>query len=174
MPTLTRTFFNCPTLIIARELLGQRLIFREKSGLITETEAYIGEDDPACHAARGRTPRNTIIFGEPGRAYIYLIYGMYFCCNVIIEKAGFPAAVLLCGILGNNGENYNGPGKLCRYLSLTKDQNRLDLTTNSNFTLQTTELKPAFQQTPRIGIRVGTDKFWRFVVEKNEVDTLDH
>lgn len=96
---LGRAFFSAPTLDLARALLGQRLVrvvdgFRT-SGLIVETEAYVGEEDLACHAARGRTARNAVMYGPPGHAYVYFIYGMYHCLNIVTEKQDFPAAVLI-------------------------------------------------------------------------------
>ncbi|RMF54857.1 MAG: DNA-3-methyladenine glycosylase, partial [Calditrichaeota bacterium] len=91
---ISRDFFNRPTLKVARELLGMYLVRQIDDtvmvGKIVETEAYIGEDDPACHAARGYTNRTSIMYGPPGYAYIYFIYGMYHCLNVVTEKEGFP------------------------------------------------------------------------------------
>src|SRR2546430_489923 len=95
---LPRSFFVRPTLQVAEELLGKLLVFNNQRGLITETEAYIGQDDPACHAARGMTPRTQVMFGPPGFSYVYFIYGMYHCFNVVTEPEGFPAAVLIRGI----------------------------------------------------------------------------
>jgi DNA-3-methyladenine glycosylase len=96
---LGRTFYQAKTLELARALLGKRLVRqvrgRRLSGIIVETEAYIGEEDLACHAAAGRTARNEVMYGPPGHAYIYLIYGMHHCLNVVSERRGFPAAVLI-------------------------------------------------------------------------------
>ena len=162
---LTRKFFAQPTLKAAQKRLGQRIVFGKQSGIITETEAYIGEDDPACHACRGITPRTRVMFGPPGHSYIYLIYGMYHCLNFVTEQEGFPAAVLIRGIIGDDGVHYDGPGKLCRYFGLTKEQNGIDLVTDKNFYIEKTNQTPKFESTPRIGIRVGTDKLWRFVAK---------
>lgn len=93
MSRLKRHFFEQSTLIVAKELLGKVLIFNNYQGLITETEAYIGEDDPACHAAKGRTNRTEIMYGKAGYSYVYLIYGMYYCLNIVTEAQDFPAAV---------------------------------------------------------------------------------
>jgi len=95
---LSRSFYAHPTLQVAEDLIGKILVYKDMSGRITETEAYIGEDDLACHASRGRTPRTEIMYGQSGHAYIYLIYGMYHCLNIVTEKAGSPAAVLIRGI----------------------------------------------------------------------------
>jgi DNA-3-methyladenine glycosylase len=153
MTILPRKFYNRNTLKVAKELLGCFLV-REYRGkiwraMITETEAYHGEDDLASHASRGRTPRTKTMYGEPGRAYIYMIYGMYHCLNIVTEKKGFPAAVLIRGVKINppptpplrKGErtgfplwkrgtkgDLNGPGKLCRFLKIDKKLNRWDLT----------------------------------------------
>ncbi len=162
MKKLTRDFFARPTLDVARDLLGKRLHFHDKSGLITETEAYIGSDDPACHAARGMTPRNQVMFGPPGHAYVYFIYGMYFCLNFVAENEGFPAAVLIRGI-ETSTHHFDGPGKLCRALDITKSENNTDLCTSDHFFVTDENHTPEFKSTPRIGIKVGTDKFWRFV-----------
>ncbi|GFP21238.1 DNA-3-methyladenine glycosylase [Candidatus Hakubella thermalkaliphila] len=96
---LPREFYQRPTLTVAQDLLGKCLIRRTEEGLlvgkIVETEAYIGENDLACHASRGKTPRNEVMFGEAGHAYVYFTYGMFYCLNVVTEKKGFPAAVLI-------------------------------------------------------------------------------
>ena len=159
MPTLNilpRPFYDRDTLTVARGLLGQQLVRVLPGGQrlvcrITETEAYIGRTDKACHAYGGRlTPRTRTLFARPGTAYIYLIYGMYHCLNFVTEPEGEPAAVLIRGaravingdIIAENRfgckmaaltpsqerQLLNGPGKLCRGLLLTREQNGLDLT----------------------------------------------
>lgn len=165
---LTREFFNRPTLDVAKELLGQRIIFHNFRGIITETEAYIGQDDKACHAARGKTPRNAVMFGKAGFSYVYFIYGMYHCLNFVTEEEGFPAAVLIRGIMLDTPEkiNLNGPGKLCKYLGITKSDSGIDITTSEYFYVEATESHPHFEATPRIGIKEGLDKLWRFKVNE--------
>lgn len=159
--------------------------------IITETEAYIGKNDPACHAARGMTPRNQVMFGAPGHAYVYFIYGMYFCLNIVTEKEGFPAAVLLRGVVpktrspqerglyregglyqeGGIGRPlhkkglYNGPGKLCRELKITKALNGIDVVRSDKLWVESGKNKLVIKKTPRIGIKEGRDKLWRFLAK---------
>lgn len=156
MDVLTRDFYDRDTLTVARDLLGRELIRVLPDGSrlrcrITETEAYIGRLDKACHAyGYKRTSRTETLFAPPGTAYIYLIYGMYHCLNFVTEGEGEPAAVLIRGAVPvENGDRIaqnrfgrtlaemtpyqrknflNGPGKLCRGLALTRAQNGLDLT----------------------------------------------
>ncbi len=163
---LDRNFFAAPTLQVAQNLLGKGLFFGGNSGIITETEAYIGVDDPACHAARGRTKRNDVMFGQAGYSYVYLIYGMYYCLNFVTEAEGFPAAVLIRGIRMDNmhGKHLDGPGKLCKYLGITTAHNRVDITVSDNFFVTDADYMPEFKATPRIGISQGKEKLWRFVI----------
>ncbi|MFW9952343.1 MAG: DNA-3-methyladenine glycosylase [Candidatus Thorarchaeota archaeon] len=169
MEILNRNFFERDTLVVAKELLGKKLIFKDKQCIITETEAYIGMNDPACHAAVGKTKRNEVMFGNAGFSYVYLIYGMYHCLNFVTEKKEFPAAVLIRGakVIDNNSQeiDLNGPGKLCRFLNITKEENNIDIVKSDYFYLTETGLKPKYKITPRVGISKGKDKLWRFVVE---------
>lgn len=143
---LGRGFFDRPTLEVARDLLGQRLVRLEPdgtrlSGLVVETEAYIGSEDLACHARHGRTRRNEVMWGPPGHAYVYFTYGMHWMLNVVTEREGFPAAVLLRAILPQEGlarmrarrrgrpdtQLTDGPAKLCQALAIDGSLNGLDL-----------------------------------------------
>jgi DNA-3-methyladenine glycosylase len=132
---LALSFYARPALPVARDLLGKILVLDEgggrKAGRIVETEAYVGEHDLACHAAKGRTARTEVLFGPPGRAYVYLIYGMYHCFNVVTEPEGVAAAVLVRGLEPLEGfppdAATDGPGKLCRAMGLTLAHNREDL-----------------------------------------------
>jgi len=133
-------------------------------GKIVETEAYIGEGDPACHAARGKTPRNAVMYGPPGYAYIYFIYGMYFCLNVVTEEEGFPAAVLIRAVEPLTGIEKmaqlrkqtkptalaSGPGKLCQAFSLTREQNGLDLCTAGEVFLAEGEWRFFVKENPHV------------------------
>ena len=143
---LPRSFFARPSLTVARELLGQRLVRvidgQRLGGRITEVEAYIGEGDQASHARRGPTPRNRSMYGAPGLAYVYLIYGMYCCLNVVTESEGYPAAILIRGLEPAEGVDAmaarrpgrarrdlaNGPGKLCQALAIDRGLDGHDLT----------------------------------------------
>jgi DNA-3-methyladenine glycosylase len=126
---LPRSFYDRPTLEVAVDLLGRRLVRlrdgQPRAGRIVETEAYVGPDDRASHAWRGRTPRTTIMFGAPGQAYVYLVYGMHFCFNAVTEGEGYPAAVLVralepeAGVCGRT----DGPGRLCRALGIDRGDN---------------------------------------------------
>ena len=136
-PRLTRRFFQRPTLAVARDLLGARLVRLEAggqrlSGWIVEAEAYVGSDDLGCHARAGRTARNASMWGPPGHAYIYFTYGMHWCLNVVTEAEGYPAAVLIRALLPAEGlarmlrrrgapgrlDLTGGPAKLCQALGL--------------------------------------------------------
>ncbi|WP_257458322.1 DNA-3-methyladenine glycosylase [Archangium lipolyticum] len=133
--TLPVSFYARPALTVARELLGVHLVVDEggwrRVGRIVETEAYVGEHDLACHAAKGRTSRTEVLFGPPGRAYVYLIYGMYHCFNVVTDVEGVASAVLVRAVEPVEGlppkARTDGPGRLCRALGLTLAHNRWDL-----------------------------------------------
>ena len=142
---ISRSFFNRPTLTVARELLGQRLVRLEGNqriaGLITEAEAYIGTGDDGCHARAGLTNRNRSMWGPPGHAYLYFTYGMHWMLNIVTERDGFPAAVLLRGVKPVEGhevirrrrtgrpesELTNGPAKLCQAFALDRSFDGQDL-----------------------------------------------
>jgi DNA-3-methyladenine glycosylase len=128
---LSRTYFNRPTLTVARSLIGKYLVRssdgRTLAGKIVEVEAYVGSEDQACHAAKGRTQRTDVMFGPGGIAYVYLIYGMYHCLNVVTEREEFPAAILIRAV-EINGELIDGPGRLCRAMQIDRSLNRADLT----------------------------------------------
>lgn len=177
---LPRSFYDRPTLEVARDLLGKHLVFGSKSerlsAKIVEVEAYIGRDDPACHAARGETKRNRVMFGKPGVSYIYLIYGMYSCFNFVTEKKGFPAAVLLRaaepvdGVEGmlarspkSNRDNIlSGPGKFCRAFGLTTEHSGLDLSDGRLCVEDHGKTVSNIATAPRIGISKGEELHWRF------------
>ena len=177
---LDRKFYLRPTLDVAYDLIGKYLVYKSGGNILSarlvEVEAYIGENDPACHAAPGMTERNRIMYGPGGHVYIYFIYGMYHCLNVVTEAEGLPAAVLIRGgepvegvdIMRKRFDNQrknlltNGPGKLCKAFGLTRDQNGLDLT-GGRLYLEDRGYQPdVIESSERIGIKVGLDKMWRF------------
>jgi DNA-3-methyladenine glycosylase len=182
---LGRAFFARNTVAVARALLGQRLVRvtdgARLSGLICEAEAYAGLDDRASHAYR-RTPRSAIMYGPPGYAYVYFIYGMYFCLNAVTEADGHPGAVLLRGLLPVEGIETmrrrrsgardshltDGPGKLCAALGISATQNGLDLCTSEDLFLEAADAVPDEEviTTPRVGVRGDAGALarpWRFV-----------
>ena len=182
---LPRAFYEQNSAAVARALLGQRLVRmlngQRLSGLICETEAYGGANDQASHAYR-RTPRSAIMFGPPGIAYVYFIYGMHHCLNVVTECDGCPGAVLIRSITPEEGierlrenrpgvvDRYlaDGPGKLCQALAVTAPLNGTDLTRNSELFI-TAGAQVDVQEmvaTPRIGVRGDEEtrnRPWRFV-----------
>ncbi|MEC8064207.1 MAG: DNA-3-methyladenine glycosylase [Pseudomonadota bacterium] len=163
---LCQDFFSQKTTTVARSLLGCTLVWKNQEAVITETEAYAGEDDPACHAACGLTPRNQIMYGPCGFTYVYLIYGMYHCLNIVTESKGYPAAVLIRGLDVNNVIE-NGPGKLCRRLSISKNHNGINLCRDKSHGIYDNSLKDLkIITTPRIGIKKGLEKPWRYVLKK--------
>ncbi len=170
---LKKDFYNRSTLIVAKELLGKYLV-RKIGGMtvahkITETEAYHGPKDLASHASKGRTPRTEVMFGPAGHAYVYLIYGMYHCFNIVTGPEGFPSAVLIRGL---DGEKCDGPGKLCRVFEIDKKLNAIDLTTSSELWVEDRgEEVRRIKRTPRVGIDYAKeykDKPWRFVLESKK------
>lgn len=174
---LSREFYHRKTLDVARGLLGcvlaRRMGRKTVRARIVEVEAYIGEDDLACHAAKGRTKRTEIMYGKPGHAYVYMIYGMYHCLNVVTESEGYPAAVLIRGIEVEHvpEQETNGPGKLCRFLDIDRDLNGWDMTKVKKLGIE--EGKPTPDEeivaTPRIGVEYAkycAEYPWRFVLRK--------
>lgn len=159
-------FYNRSVVEVARDLLGQKLVVGELEGIITETEAYGGSDDEASHAYR-MTKRSAIMFGPPGYTYVYLIYGMYHCLNVVAEDVGQAGAVLIRGLMLPGKIHLNGPGKLCRYLGITQGYNGIDVTCNESLSIThgVPVLDADYIATPRIGISKAVHNPWRFVLK---------
>jgi DNA-3-methyladenine glycosylase len=161
---LDLSFFSRDGLITASELLGKVLVFNHYRGIIVENELYTGCDDPASHAFRGPTQRCQVMFGPGGMSYIYLIYGIYFCLNITAQPIGSPAAILLrhLWLFSPVQKMLDGPGKICRFLCLDKNHHNMDLTTHPTFYLTHGITFSDIEALPRVGIRRGQDKLWRF------------
>jgi DNA-3-methyladenine glycosylase len=179
---LPRSFFARPTLDVTAALIGKVLVHRTHAGtaagMIVEAEAYIGEDDPACHAAPGPTRRNEPLYGPPGVAYVYLNYGMHYLVNAVTEAESAPAAVLIRALAPLDGiplmvkrrangkriheaDLCRGPGNLTKALGISLKENRLDLT-NSRLWIEDRGLDAGrLSWGTRIGITRGADRPWR-------------
>lgn len=168
-PVISKTnFFMRSTNIVSQELLGKSLYFAGKKAIITETESYIAANDPACHAFKAKTKRTEVMFGPAGRTYVYFIYGMYYCLNIVTEPEGFAAAVLIRGaqVTSPTNQYINGPGKLCRFFEINCLHNNINITDNKEFFIEDIGLTPSFLTTRRVGISKGVDKLWRYVIDK--------
>ena len=166
---LERDFFAQPTLEVAKNLIGKKMVFGSFEGFITETECYCG-DDRATHGSRGKTKRTEAMFLEAGHIYVYLIYGMYHCLNIVTERVGYPSAVLIRGLyLSGEKLHLDGPGKLCRYLGIDLAQNKLLINQEKSLSFFDGGFEVGFEKTPRVGISKAKEKLWRFVVPKNSL-----
>jgi len=181
---LPRSFYGRPTVEVARDLLGKIVVHGETAGRIVETEAYLGGDDLASHSARGITERTRVIFGPPGHAYVYFIYGMYECLNLVAEAVGKPGCVLIRALEPVAGievmrrrrptartlrDLTSGPGRLTLAMGITRAQNGADVTRGA-LTVRSPRGEAAFEieVTPRIGIRHCADWPLRYVIKNNE------
>lgn len=185
---LPRSFYERLTISVAEDLLGKYLVRRTDegriAGRIVETEAYVGEEDLACHASKGKTPRNQVMFGAAGFAYVYLIYGMYHCLNMVTERAGFPAAVLIRAVEPVDGIRImrkrrkiepdtsltNGPGKLCDAFGIDRGLNGTDLCGNLLFVEDGGNEPVEITVSKRVGVDyagIWKDRLWRFFVKDN-------
>jgi DNA-3-methyladenine glycosylase len=182
---LSRAFYEQPTVEVARQLLGKYLVRIDdagvRAGMILETEAYVGPDDKASHASRGRTPRTSVMFGPAGFAYIYLIYGMHHCLNIVTEQEDYPAAVLIRAVEPGEGLELmreqrpildvrrltNGPGKLCQAFGIDRRLNGLDLCGEALFIEDRGTSLVDIVATTRVGVDYAgpwKDKAWRFYI----------
>ena len=185
-PAVWTSWHDTSTLDVLHAILGKVLVHerrgRRVSGVIVEAEAYIGEDDPACHAAPGPTPRNAPLYGPPGRAYVYLNYGMHYLVNAVTEPEGSPAAVLIRALVPLEGIELMrrrrpgirderlcaGPGNLTKALGIDLRHNLSDLATGPVRLEDHGFAVRDVAYSPRIGIRVGTDRLWRATAEIEE------
>ena len=165
MTRLMSAFYRDSSVVLAPELLGKILCRKIGDSIlrarITETEAYCGENDTACHASKGRTPRNDIMYEEGGYAYIYLCYGIHEMFNVVTGQKDSPEAVLIRGV-----ENFDGPGKLTKALSIDRSLNKENLAASCRLWLEDDGTTPKFYACKRIGINYAKprdrDRLWRF------------
>lgn len=180
---LPRGFYERTTVAVARDLLGKVLVHGPVAGIIVETEAYLGGDDLAAHSARGITDRTRVIFGPPGHAYVYFIYGMYECLNLVAEPEGKPGCVLLRAVEPVAGIDLmwrrrpaakhpedlaSGPGKLTLAMGITRAENGADVTRGALVVRNPAEPRPLeIETTPRIGIRHCADWPLRFTIRGN-------
>ena len=186
---LTETFYARPAVHVAVDIIGKVLVRRigrtRMAGVIVETEAYVGPHDLACHASKGKTSRTSVMFGPPGRAYVYMIYGIHYCFNVVTDRIGYPSAVLiraiepLDGIQGMKRRRPNtirdvdigsGPGKLCKAMSINADLNGIHLD-GETLWIEDNHLDPGpILKGRRIGVDYAgeyRDKQLRFFVADN-------
>jgi DNA-3-methyladenine glycosylase len=167
MTRLNSDFYTHDALWVARHLLGKTIVRLNDEGCesryrITQTEAYLGEEDEACHASKGRTPRTEIMYAQGGKVYVYLIYGMYWMLNVVTGSFNHPEAVLIRGI-----DSIIGSGKVGRELKINKSFYGEDLLDSSRIWIEDTPTSEKFDTFPRVGVDYAGDdwkyKHWRFV-----------
>lgn len=186
MNRLPLEFYLQKTEIVAQKLLGKTLVFEGPDGLVSgyivETEAYLGFDDQACHGARGMTQRNKSMFLEAGRVYVYQIYGMYYCLNLVTQIAGIPEAVLIRAVEPLNGIEVmkknrhinkeknlcSGPGKLCQAFGITKEQDGWFTTKGMLYVLIDGLQNFDMVTTTRIGITKDADLSLRYYIKGNQ------
>jgi DNA-3-methyladenine glycosylase len=167
---LSLDYFQRDVLEIAPSLVGKYLVIRKSNSeterfIITETEAYRGEEDLACHASKGRTQRTEVMYGVGGNIYVYLIYGMYWMLNIVTGKIGQPQAVLIRGI-----EDFNGPGKLTKKLSIDGTFNKKPLGLSTGIWIEESGVNPKIISSPRVGIdyagEIWKNKPWQFTIKE--------
>lgn len=159
MRKLPRAFYDRNTIVVARNLLGKYLVHVsggvERIGGIVEVEAYLGPHDLAAHSSRGLTERTRVMFGPPGHAYVYMVYGMYFCMNVVTEREGHASAVLLRAIepVKNVEGRTQGPGRLCKAMHIDRRLNAHDLASEDFYIAEMPGTEPsAIVKRPRVGV----------------------
>ncbi len=178
MKKLSRNFYNRDTIIVAQELLGKYFVhvseYSTQIGMIVEVEAYLGSHDPAAHSSKGITKRTQIMFGPPGFAYVFLVYGMYYCMNIVTEQVGQGSAILLRAVepIQNIYQRTNGPGLLCRAMHIDMQCNQKDLTHEALYVAEVSTVpSPVIVSKPRIGVAYAgkewASKLLRFYIKGN-------
>lgn len=186
---IPRSFYEQPTVEVARQLLGKYLVRKQPDGItvgrIVETEAYVGPEDKACHASRGRTARTETMFGPAGHAYVYFIYGFYYCLNIVTEAKDFPSAVLIRAVeplevielmkFRRRTEKLHnlasGPGKLCQAFAIDRSLNGADVCGTILYVEDRGEPAPKIVARPRVGVDYAgkwKHKPWRFLIRGSE------
>jgi DNA-3-methyladenine glycosylase len=175
---LSRSFYERDTITVAKDLLGTFLVHHdgesERVGKIVEVEAYLGQHDLASHSAKGLTKRTEVMFGPAGFAYVYMIYGMYYCTNIVTESEGVGSAVLIRALepIKNISERTHGPGLLSKAMHINKAHNRQDLQSNILYITDCAEQNEfSIIQRPRIGVHYAkewAEKPLRFYIEGNK------
>jgi len=191
MKKIPQSFFRRPTLTVARDLLGKYLAVKHGreilSGKIVETEAYRGEDDLACHASKGRTSRTETLYQKAGTVYVYFVYGMYHCLNIVTEEKNFPSAVLIRAVEPSEGIECmkknrktaalhnlaSGPGKVCEAFGITKKMNGVVIPSTHIWVEDRGETvkKKDIVKAPRVGVAYAgacARYPWRFYIKNNE------
>ncbi len=186
MKPLAQSFDNRPTLEVARELLGCEIWVRQGNSLIggrlVEVEAYVGEEDPSCHAHRGKSPKTETMYGPPGMAFVYFTYGNHWMLNFVTERKGFPAAVLIRGVeplhgiatmrnrrmVARDHDLTNGPGKITHAFGITGRDNGISLRgPRIVVTRAAAEVGGVIATSGRIGVGEGHERPWRFFYQDN-------
>lgn len=165
---LGKEFFERDVLKVAPDLVGKRLVTEiggeKRSLIITETEAYRGEEDTACHASKGRTKRTDVLYREAGTIYVYLCYGMHWLLNIVTGEVDQPQAVLIRAC----SDGKNGPAKLTKFLGVTGDINGESIVKNPKIYIEDTEEKVKIRRDKRVGIDYATPKYrdikWRYIL----------
>ncbi|MBO5056632.1 MAG: DNA-3-methyladenine glycosylase [Lachnospiraceae bacterium] len=165
---LLRRYYSQPATVLAADLIGKLLCRRTDAGIlkyrIAETECYYREQDTACHASKGKTERTKVLYEKGGTAYVYLCYGIHSLFNVVTGKEGFPEAVLIRGV-----EDYNGPGKVTKAMSIDRSLNGIDLVTSKELWIEDDGVRPEYTAAKRVGIDYATpeyrDVLWRYIIK---------
>ena len=167
MPRLDYDFYHRPCLEVARDLVGKVLVFQGQKLRISETEAYCGESDTACHASKGRTKRTDVMYGRAGTAYVYLCYGIHWLLNIVTGEENQPEAVLIRACV-----EAPGPGKLTKFLGITGQQNREDVVTSDRFRIEDDGFSCRIRTDKRVGIGYAApedqERPWRFILDTNQ------
>lgn len=166
---ITENFFRRDCLTVAPELIGKILVRKLSNGTIikeriSETEAYRGEEDKACHASKGKTKRTEILYGKSGKIYVYLCYGIHWLMNITTGETGDPQCVLI-----RAGEVHNGPAKITKYLQIDGNFNKQEICENSDIWIEDDGFRPAIQTAKRVGIDYAGEYWknieWRFIAK---------